>query len=451
MRTVDVAVVGAGVAGLAAARELRRQAPNLSLTVLEARARIGGRIFTERVAGLPHPIELGAEFVHGTAPETIELAESAGMMLCDVRGERWQSRNGRLTPFRDFWKRLDSVMRRLDPERAPDRSFKDFLATKPGGPSLSRARALALEFVQGFHAADAARISERSLAAGGSPGEDPNEQRMARFLDGYDRVPAALAATLSDHIVLSTVVSRIAWHRGDVRLTSTSPDRGMDTVRARAAIITVPVGVLLAASNEPGSITFDPAIDRVLAHARGLAMGSVLRITLQLRERFWEDALGRLPRGKSLNAMTFLHTHDEDVPVWWTAHPIRAPLLVGWAGGPRAQRLLNYSVAEIERRAVASLARQLGIEVQRVRRVVEQAWLHNWDHDPFTRGAYSYALVGGSAAPRHLARPVEQTLYFAGEAADPEGRLGTVNGAIATGVRAAKACLRAFSGSKSPR
>jgi monoamine oxidase len=420
-------------------------------TVLEARARIGGRICTERVAGLPHPIELGAEFVHGTAPETIKVAASAGLMLCDVRGERWQSVNGRLVPFRDFWKRLDSVMRRLDPDCSPDRSFMDFLATKPGGKTLARERALAMEFVQGFHAADPARISERSLAAGGSPGEDPNEQRMARVLDGYDRVPQRLAATVGEHIALETVVTRIAWRRGDVRLTSMRQDGSVDSVRARAAIVTVPLGVLLAPSGELGSIAFEPAIDRVLAHARGLAMGSVLRITLRLHERFWEDLPIRLPRGTSLNALSFLHTRDEDVPVWWTTHPIRAPLIVGWAGGPRATRLLNCSVSEIERRAVLSLARQLAVDVRTIRRVVEHVWTHDWDHDPFTRGAYSYGLVGGIDAPRHLARPVEQTLYFAGEAADPEGRLGTVNGAIATGVRAAKACVRALSGAKSTR
>jgi monoamine oxidase len=176
-----------------------------------------------------------------------------------------------------------------------------------------------------------------------------------------------------------------------------------------------------------------------------LTMGSVLRIALHLRERFWEnEKLLAPPAGQSLNKLTFLHSNDPDVPVWWTAHPVRAPLLIGWAGGPRATRLLAHSHEEIERHAIASLARQVGMSTRKLRGLVVESWMHNWDHDPFARGAYSYTLVGGFGAWSRLARPIDRTLYFAGEACDPDGQLGTVNGAIATGVRAAKLCTRAL-------
>jgi monoamine oxidase len=174
-------------------------------------------------------------------------------------------------------------------------------------------------------------------------------------------------------------------------------------------------------------------------------MGSVVRIVLELRERIWENGkLLSVSESEALCALSFLHTRDPDIPVWWTAHPIRAPLLVGWAGGPRAARMLRRPPDEIERLAIASLARQLGLTAQKVRGLVQRSWTHNWDQDPFARGAYSYIGVGGVNAPRQLAQAVDGTLFFAGEAADPEGRMGTVNGAIATGVRAAKACLRAY-------
>ncbi|MGH7714281.1 MAG: flavin monoamine oxidase family protein [Gemmatimonadaceae bacterium] len=441
---VDVAVVGAGVAGLAAAREMRRIDPRLALILLEARDRIGGRIYTHRENGLPAPIELGAEFVHGSAAATIEIAERAGLLLSDTTGERWSARAGRLTQLHDFWQRLDRVMRRLDAQRTPDRSFQEFIDSRPGGRGLAQDRTLALEFVEGFHAADPSRISERALAAGGSPGEDANEQRMGRILEGYDRVPAWLGETVSDAVQLRSVVSRIAWRRGEVRLTLASDSTAESTeVRARAAIVTVPLGVLLAPAGELGAITFDPPVRRVMEDARGLSMGNVVRITLHLRERFWEnEAFISGPPGRSLSALAFLHTRDEDIPVWWTCYPIRAPLIVGWVGGPQASRMLTYSRAEIERRAIASLARQLRLTVRRLRGLVLQSWSHDWTHDPFTRGAYSYALVGGAEAFRRLARPVDGTLYFAGEAADPDGQLGTVSGAIATGLRAAKSCMR---------
>ena len=76
--------------------------------------------------------------------------------------------------------------------------------------------------------------------------------------------------------------------------------------------------------------------------------------------------------------------------------------------------------------------------------MVLASWLHNWERDPFSRGAYSYMAVGGNESPAKLARPIKRTIYFAGEASDSEGRTGTVHGALATGARAAKQLLRAL-------
>jgi monoamine oxidase len=441
----DVVVIGAGVAGLSAARDLRQSEPSLSLLVLEARDRIGGRIFTLRDDNLPVPIELGAEFIHGSAPETIALAREAGVLLCDVEGKRWQSANGRLTRLTDFWDRLDNVMRRLDGDRTKDRSFLDFLETRPGGRKLAKDRSLALEFVQGFHAADAALISERALAEGGSPGDDPNEKRMARVLDGYDRIPLWLASSVRDCIRLKTVVTHIAWSRSAVRLTLASDGKVATSLTAKSAIITVPLGVLLAARDDNGCITFDPPVIQILTHARGMTMGSVQRITLAFKEPFWEnDKKVTVPRGETLAGMSFLHSWDPDIPVWWTSAPIRSGILVGWAGGPRAAALQTLPHEEIERRAIAAIARLFGLKARTVRGLLQSSWTHNWSQDPYARGAYSYIVVNGDQAPRRLARPLQKTLFFAGEAADPEGRLGTVNGAIATGSRAAAACLRAL-------
>ncbi|HUQ80316.1 MAG TPA: FAD-dependent oxidoreductase [Gemmatimonadaceae bacterium] len=173
--TVDVVIVGAGVAGLAAARRLREG--RASTVILEARDRIGGRIFTVRDERTPSPIELGAEFVHGTADEVVAIVRESRLVVCDIHGERWRAQGGKLTPIDDddFWEQLGRVMRRLDPARTPDRSFEEFLDAKPGGASLARARTVAREFVEGFHAADLSRISERSLADGGAPKDDDEE------------------------------------------------------------------------------------------------------------------------------------------------------------------------------------------------------------------------------------------------------------------------------------
>ncbi|HKG95260.1 MAG TPA: NAD(P)/FAD-dependent oxidoreductase [Gemmatimonadaceae bacterium] len=450
----DVIVIGAGVAGLSAARELRRAGARV--LVLEARDRVGGRIHTHRDPDrLAVPVELGAEFIHGGAPETMALADEAGLVACDIAGERFlvQGRGSarRLEQLDDaFWQRIGRILGRLDPEREPDRSFAAFLRAEAGAERLAKDRRLARDFVQGFHAADARRVSERALADGGNPAEDEEEQRIGRFLDGYDRVPAWLARDLGRGALrLGTVVRRVVWRRGEVMVEARGLAAGSRTqrFRARAAVVTLPLGVLQARPPAAGAVAFDPPLPAATRQAiAGLAMGPVVRVTFAFRERFWEDdsLLGRRGEGGRLARMSFLHTHDRDLPVWWTAYPARAPLLVGWVGGPAAARLARLGRRALEARALGALARQLGVRRARLAPLVAGCWTHDWMRDPYSRGAYSYALVGSSDAAAELARPVERTLYFAGEAADPEGRTGTVEGALATGKRAAGETLEAL-------
>ena len=151
----------------------------------------------------------------------------------------------------------------------------------------------------------------------------------------------------------------------------------------------------------------------------------------------------RREQTQELDRLAFLQSTDQDFPVWWTPYPVSAPALVAWLGGPRAKEIGEADTDdEIIARATGALARQFGLTRREAGRKVAAGWVHNWVKDPFARGAYSYLLVGGSDAPAKLARPLARTLFFAGEASDPEGRTGTVHGAIATGRRAATQVLR---------
>ena len=429
----DAIIVGAGVAGLSAARELSQA--GVDFIVLEARERIGGRIYTIRDPRCPVPIELGAEFLHGSARETMEVVRRANLHAVDISGEHWVGDNRKLVPATDFWHNLDLVMRRIDPKK-PDQSFLQFLESKPGGKSLARERQMALEFVQGFHSADASVISAHALAEGGSPGEDPEEQRSGRIVDGYDCVPGALANGLGDRIQTGVVVQRVQWQPGRVRV-QTSEGRELS---ARTALITVPLGVLQARA-----VQFDPVIPTVERALSRLAMGVVLRIAFLFDAPFWEERHELVQGSSAPYDFSFLHATHEPIPVWWTSFPSRAPLLVGWTGGPNARALNEQSLDELTELGLQILSRQFDVNRARLRRRLQGTWMHDWERDPYSLGAYSYPAVGGAHAGKLLARSAARTVFFAGEAADPEGRNGTVDGAIATGLRAARQLLRALS------
>ena len=435
---VDVVVIGAGAAGLAAARRLHER--GVRVLVLEARSRIGGRVYTTRDPRTALPIELGAEFLHGEAQPVREIADEARLPIVEITGERWRAAHGRFTRVEDFWERLDRILGQADGAREPDRALAALLAERPGGHRFAEDRTLAREFVEGFHAAPVAEISERAVADGGNPGSDPDEQRIARFVSGYDAIPAWLAAPIASRIRLGATVSRVEWSRGRVRVQGRADGEAFE-VHARAVIVTVPISLLHAGARGRGAIAFAPEVTTIRAAAECVAMGQVQRIALLLDRPLPEILGGR--RKRQLADATFIHARGTGVPVWWTSHPMRLGVVVGWAGGPAAMALPGAG-RDLEARAVSSLAGTLGIDARTMRRHLVASFHHDWTRDPFSRGAYSFARVGGSEAASRLARPVSGTLFFAGEATDADGATGTVHGAIATGHRAAAQVVRAL-------
>ncbi len=443
---IDCAVIGAGAAGLAAARDLRCADKNFVL--LEARGRVGGRVFTYRDSAVATPIELGAEFLHGSTPETDTIIGEARLTTVEVVGEHWQAHDGQFSRVEDFWRDVDRVLGKLNEHQTPDRSFADFLSERAQRKTKrkhQRARELATEFVQGFHAANPALVSERWLAQVGDPGDSPEESRMGRVVEGYDRVTAHLAREVFDIVALNTVVERIEWAEGLVTVYSRGVDGSeREPIHARSVIVTVPIGVLRAEPPEPGAIHFEPEVPVLRECMAKIEMGSVLRTVFAFTERFWERGLGDEPDDGALASLSFLHSRGATVPVWWTLFPLRAPVMVGWVGGPPAAALCALPDDEIARRSLRDLAGHLGTGEERLDELVVGSWTHNWERDPYARGAYSYAAVGGSGAARRLSRPVASTIFFAGEATDTGGHSGTVEGALATGRRAARGVLQSL-------
>jgi monoamine oxidase len=410
----------------------------VQVLVLEGRPRIGGRIFTHRAQGFALPIELGAEFVHGRVPETLGVVDAAGLLLIEVAGAWWRAEGGQLQASDDTDARVARVMARLDPTRTPDRPFSAFLDGLRGDAALGGALWRARQFVESFDAADPERVGERWLALAGAASRADDGDRMFRVSEGYDQVPAAMARPLPPGAIrLSTVVREIEWERSGVAVRAD----GL-TATARAVIVTLPISVMVApVDGTPGPIAFRPALGADVHGAlAGVAMGAALHVKVRFREPFWET-LRPADRRSHSRGLGFLSTADPDFRVWWTPYPTRAPVLTAWVGGPRAIAMSEQTREELGGRALAALARQLKLGRRRVEVLVADMWYHDWQHDPFSRGAYSYGVVGGVDAPRALNRPLDDVLFLAGEATDPDGRSGTVHGAIASGRRAASALL----------
>ena len=412
MTQFDAIIVGAGAAGLTAARELKRA--GRKVLILEAGKRIGGRVLTTHGSSAGIPIELGAEFIHGDAPETTRLLDEARLVTVPVLGKHYRSDDGELSPQGPVWKRMSLVFKRINGDRKTDRSFQDFLDEKPGGRSLANERELARGFVQGFNGADTSLISEKSLAQQGDPTEGAADAR--RIINGYSALIDYIARDVADDIKLNTMVQRIEWNDSGVRVAS-----GNDkSFTAGAAIVTVPLPML-----HNDSITFDPDIPALRKAATQLVMGQVVRVNIVVRERFWE---------KKIDDLSYLHAPARPFSVWWTQNPLYAPVLTGWSGGPPAVDLLRSGNAE--ETAIAELARVIGSHRDRIEKMIDTVHSHDWMSDRFFRGAYSYPAVGGAFASRTLARPASPTVFIAGEATD-SGSSGTVEGAIASGKRAA--------------
>jgi len=425
----DVIVIGAGVAGLAAARDL--SAAGKRICVVEARERIGGRIFTIRDKREPLPIELGAEFIHGEAEETFAIVKAAALLAYELPDNHWWSRRGRWTPMNDFWEQMQRVRSRIGD--GPDRSFADFLKSQRSLPP--RLKELALAFVEGYHAAHAERISARALQMSDKE-QDPKTRKQFRIGSGYDTLTAWLHAGLDPdrcELRLGTIVTEVEWKKGRV---SVRTARG-DELTADAAIITIPIGVWKAPEGQ--SIRFTPALrDKQRAIAK-LEIGHVVKIIFTFRERFWDDA-DFLKQRKLGTPLNFIHASDSDVPTWWTTAPVITPTLTAWAGGHAADRLLTENPESRIDRALQALAATFAMKRATIDGLLDAAHTHDWQADPFSRGAYSYAAVGGTRAFKELAKPVEATLFFAGEATNGD-ETGTVAGALTSGKRAAREAL----------
>lgn len=409
---IDVLVVGAGAAGVAAARTATRA--GAETVVLEARARIGGRVHTDHAWGVP--IERGASFVHGHDGNPLHaLAAELGVSTTPARhderalwaadGERWPS--DRFAAARaDFLSRVEAA-RRVALAAEEDLSLAEALRRVDPDPSAERS--WSMRWWETIMAIELDGLSARHWDHDEElPGED--HVLPGGYAELLERAAEALDVRTEHR------VARVDHGPGGIRARLTSGE----VLEARAGIITLPLGVLRA-----GTVTFAPALPPTTRGAIArLGVGTLNKVVLRFRERCWPAGATHLGRIGVRPGFTSMEPHG------------LGPVLIAWEAGERARRREvdddEACVRSAHRRLERTLARAVPDPIA--------AQVTRWGSDPCAIGAYSHLPPGAVPEDRDaLATPVGP-LRFAGEATH-RAYPATVHGAWLSGVREAEALL----------
>jgi monoamine oxidase len=426
----DAIVIGAGVAGLTAARLLSRE--GMRVVVLEARDRVGGRVWTDRRGG--RATDLGASWIHGTTASPVAAAaEAFGMRMREFTVGGYQPDGRPIAYYGPDGKRLSDVAagRFVDDIHTADALLPDVIAASDANASYSDVTESVLASL-GWDEARAERVREyfrhrseeqygvasEGLAAHGLD-DDMIEGDEVVFPEGYDRLPEHLAAGLD--IRLGHVVSHVRWGPSGVVVTG-----GGSEMSGRSGILTVPVGVLRSAD-----LVIEPALPEPVAGALGrLEMNAFEKVFLRFRTRFWDEGV------------YVVRQQGPDAAWWHSWYDLTSldgtPTLLTFAAGPAAVATRGWEKSRIAESVLLQLRRLYG---DRVEEPIE-VQTTDWQGDRFARGSYAYMTVGSTTTDHDdLATPVGGVLHVAGEATwtdDP----ATVTAAMASGHRAAVNVLR---------
>jgi monoamine oxidase len=423
MKMFDVIIIGAGASGLMAARQL--SSSGKTVCILEAKPHIGGRIHTITDERFSYPVETGAEFIHGKLPYSFQLIKEAGLDEYRIKGNVYQVRNGKWNKENDFIERADELENALK-ELDHDMPLQQFLKEYFPGTANKHFRESVINYAQGYDAADASKLSTMAFK-----NEMQNEDGSNyRINSGYTPLMQYIWMQCEQQgtaLRLNTVVKEIDWTGKAIEVITS----GAVIYKSHQVIVTTSVGIWQSRKGSKGHISFTPDLPEKRKAARQLGFGGVIKIVLQFNEVFWKH---------KAHDIGFIIS-DEVIPTWWTQQPDKRPMLSGWVAGPDALKMKDLSEAEILKRSLASLSKIFVIKAAELRSKLIAAHVFNWIKDPFARGAYSYQVVGATALKHTLSEPVNNKLFFAGEAIYSGNEMGTVEAALASGDFVAKQVL----------
>jgi monoamine oxidase len=304
-------------------------------------------------------------------------------------------------------------------------TFSQFLSTHFGEKKYEALRENAKKFVEGYNVADLDKVSSMALSEEWSEEKDPSQYRIK---GGYAMVYDHLRNEIERNggaIKLNQKVTEVRWSKGSVEVKTT-----LGTYQSKKCLVTIPVSIL-----KTESLTFIPAIPQVSKAASHVGFGGVVKINLEFKNAFWETEPPR-----KFKDLQFLFT-DESIPTWWSQVPDKRPLLTGWIGGPGAERL-NQTDEEVFESAIESLANAMKYPVTKIKEHLLAWKVDQWVHNEYCIGAYSYGMVGTPEAVKVLQQPIDNTLFFSGEAIYDGPHKGTVEAALTSGADAAKRITR---------
>ncbi|OGC85258.1 hypothetical protein A3F55_00630 [Candidatus Adlerbacteria bacterium RIFCSPHIGHO2_12_FULL_53_18] len=423
MNQADIVIVGAGAAGLMAARELSKEGKKV--LILEARGRIGGRIYPLPKEEWGYEAQGGAEFVHGEAPVSKALLKEAGATLTHPT-EWWSVRDGppskieRLSPH-DL--QLEEALKKL----TGDTTVAQFLDSNFPAGEHDDLRNFVQSWVEGYDAADIHKASALTLR---DEMLDQGSWRQMCIREGYGLLLKYLQDACMQNgveILLHKAVTAITVNQNGVSIQCSD---GL-IYQTKRVVVTVPLPVLQ-------TLQFTPPLPKKTQAAAKIGFGGVIKIIIRFKTKWWTG-----PREQPFERLFFMLS-KEPVPTWWTQHPEPHTTLTGWLPGPNAEHVKNHSDEEILTLALLSLSRIFNISIEQLREELATFKIVNWIKDPFARGAYSYSTPESKEAVQELHRPVDNKLYFAGEAICEEDANGTAEAALASGLRVAKEIRESF-------
>ncbi len=388
--------------------------------ILEARERIGGRVWALPEELFGYHAQAGAEFVHGNAPITKSIANKAGATLIPMQGDRWSSINGTLSPNQELGRDWGLLHQKLK-ELHHDMPIVEFLEKYFADEKFADLRTSIIRMVEGYDAADPYRISTFTLRDEWLGGK---EWIQYRIKEGYGVLLKFLESECKKYrteIHLNTVVKTIEKNKNDVTVRTLNGD----SYSAEKVIVTVPLPVLQ-------SIKFSPDIPEKRKASEQMGFGNVIKILLRFKRQWWVNVAG-----KDLAAMNFIFS-NERVPVWWTQYPDPVPLLTGWLAGPKTKRFIKSSHEDIIEASFVSLANMFSMQKESIKKELTYSGVYDWSTDQFAKGAYSYDTTESQSARNALVRPIGNAIFFAGEALYSGQDSATVEGALASGQEVAR-------------